>query len=832
MSAVRMTKQFECMCRLEFLLARNMVCTGLSMLDFKVQVKHSMQDLLTKYGKQATALPLQPTAPKGATLDRQHKSKSRSMTQHKQQGRGRGSFSREDVPLGLKATRVAHAAAVSSRVFSPSMPSPLSGQLQPDALPSQQELDDTLGFVQHQGSFHSHSERAVQHLMTDQPPQDGAFRRLSKHTSLPSQRSVSPQEPADSHHPQDSAYSYQHQISLPRLSQQADASDSQSYRSKSSAHPDGSKSQHSQQLSAQRPQLGNRQMIASSALFHTAPLSQRNGYAHTDHLQHPDQLSHGLSLAAAAQHRSYGDHPHSDHLDQQSHGFRHHLPSGSATAVDRVDRHLSGRHSQHSQHSPEPAHSRHLPTATPAALRLGSGVQSSDSFNSNMSSDNNETAQWDNHVLAHIQEGSEPASLSQHRAQGFDHTPHNTLQSADSFGSNALSTDMTETQQWGKSMLSELHLPEEQEEHEVQASSSKGSQHGRPALHAVLQSVEAEGMHPPTSQTEPGPHDWLWLPDELSTINDSDLSSLDGSRPDIHSWLAQQQASRLPKQPQQAQHDGHLKFEDQLQQAPSPTTPLHTEDSLDSTFGDQPRAASSLPWADNALPFDTSPRLHSETPYDRPVSLSPSPAAPSDKPPPQPAAYSSPFARWSSTSILGSNSTPPEQPADPPSEPQHSLQQQQQQQSAVFEEPELLQERAFSLAQADAKQQELEGRLAALDTLDILGEAEVFQGFGSPLQTRQAFSPRAQPDSFSSQLYNTAAPLPVDAPCACLSAPEEALVSSMQEIMHGRSSSPCMCAVNLCCEPLCWPLRRNTAWWNVCVVCVKSVWHLSTLHGV
>lgn len=762
-----------------------MVCTGLSMLDFKLQVKHGMEDLLTRYGKQATALPVQPSAPRGATLDRQHPSKSRSTAQrpqHAQHAQQHGANSTvEDVPLGLKATRVAHAAAVSSRVFSPSMRSPFSGQVQPNALPSRHELADTLGFVQQQGSFHS--EHAIQHLMTDQPFHEPRPRRLSRQSSHPSQHSL---------HQQDSVDSYPRQTSMPRQSSQTEASDHQSqhsYKSEPRHYSKGPPSQQSQGSYSQRPPLGNSQIIASSALFQTTPVSPHNDYAHPYHYEHSDHGSYGgpLPTAVARQHRHHS-HQHGDEYDQLPHGAPHGQLSGSASAVHRPDSYHSGRHSEHGNQS-EHMHQFSAPVA--AANRIDP-FQSADSFNSDMlSTDNKQTEQWDNSMLAHIQEGSEQqASFSQQDTVPQNELANGALQSADSFASNSLSTDMTQTQQWGKSMLSELHQVAEGEE---QQSLGRNSHAGpaEPALHAVLGTVEAEGIHPPTHQAVAGPHDWLWLPDELSTINDSDLSSFDGSRPDIHSWLAQQQASRLP---QHAQHDSpKFKLNSQLQQAASPTTPLHTADSLDSPYDERPRAHSSLPWAENPPCVTASPPQPADISYD--VGLMSQAQASLVRPNAFPLHHSdtsSSFAHWSSTPIFGAN-TQPDQASSSNVEPQ-------QQQPllppppAVLDQPETLQDYEYSLAEANVKQQELDSRLAALDTLDVLGEDDMFEGFGSPLQTRQSPNGQAQPDLLGGQLYNTAAPLPVDAPGATLSAPEEALLASMREMLHdelqGELASP------------------------------------------
>ena len=113
---------------------------------------------------------------------------------------------------------------------------------------------------------------------------------------------------------------------------------------------------------------------------------------------------------------------------------------------------------------------------------------------------------------------------------------------------------------------------------------------------------------------------------------------------------------------------------------------------------------------------------------------------------------------------------------------------------------------------ADVKQQELSNRLAALDSLESLDAAEAFEAFGSPVQAKQV-SPEDLPESSSQQpeqeassesVYDTLAPLPVNVPGATLSAPEEALLATMQEILNGlllpvsMSMSASYCACMLC----------------------------------
>ena len=721
-----------------------------------------------------------------------------------QQGHG---YSREDVPLGLKATRVAHAAAVSSRFFSPSMRSSFSGQVQPSALPSQHELDDTLGFVQRQGSFHS--EHAVQHLMTDQPHPQLSSRPLAKHTSLLSQRSL---------HQRDSVDSRQRQSSMPRQSFQTDASDHQSQHSHVSpprSYSNSRHSQHGQGGYSQRPPLDNSQIIAHSALFQAIPVSPRNVSIPTDYYEHTDYGPHGLPSTAVATQHSFQDHPPTDQCNQQSGD----LPSARApapgTAVDSYDSYHPGRGRQQ-DYQPDLGYQSSSSAAGPAAVGTPlAAFQSADTFSSEMlSSDNNQTEQWDNSMLQRIQEGSEvtTAAAFQQDASPQSKVPDGALQSADSFASNVLSTDMTRTAHWGKRMLSEL----EQEAEEGRQQEGQTHQEATSAMHAVLDSsLEAEGMHPPIDKAEAGPHDWLWLPDELSTINDSDLSSIDGGRPDIETWLAQQQASRLASTAQNgtsssrrggrlqqasrlAQHaqQGSRSFKTGggLQQAVSPNSPLNTADSLDSTYdaacrqaGDlPPKAHSSLPWAQNSTPVTSYSLQPVTTSHTVASSYGQAPAPMPPIFPPQSPGYSSPFARWSSTPIFGASAQPDQTAVstfDPPhQQPQQQQQQQQQQQTVHHQQSGMLHNRMYNPAEACAKQRELDSRLAALDTLEFPGEADMFKGFGSPLQTRQM---QAQADLSASQLYNTEAPLPVDAPGATLSAPEEALLASMREMLHG-----------------------------------------------
>ena len=777
------TMRQQC-CRLEFLLTRDMVCTGLSMLDFKVQVKHSLEALLFRYGKHATAFPVQAPPPPGAPLDRQRPSKSKSQSQ--QQGHR---YSREGVPLGLKATRVAHAAAVSSRVFSPSMRSPISGQAHPSALPSQHELADTLGFVQRQGSFHS--EHAVQHLMTDQPHPQPSSRHLYKHASLPPLRSL---------HQRDSTDSHQRQSSMPR---QSDASEYQSQHSYMSAPRTYSSPRHSQQSPggySQRPPVGNSQIIAHSALFQTVPMSPRNCHTPTHQFEQTDHRLGDLAQMDVASQHSYQGHHSSSHDHQQPHAVSHARPASPAPAVARRDSYQSDR-SRLGDYPVEPSYQSSSAAPAPAAVGLPlSAFQSADSFASDMlSTDNNQTEQWDTPMLQRIQEGLEAAqpSASLQRASPQSRATDAALQSADSFASDPLSTDMTQTAQWGNRLLSDMQqVGEEERQQEVQTPAE-------PAVHAAL---DLQGMHPPTSQTEPGPHDWLWLPDELSTINDSELSSIDGVRPDIDTWLAQQQASRLAagtaqhgsrrdprlqqasQRAQQAQQ-GSSSFNTagRLQQAVSPTSPLNTSDSLDSTSNNPPQAGdppskthSSLPWAEATTP--ATHRYSANTTSDAGISCS------SQAPPPMPytspsqsSGHTSPFAHWSHAPILGASTH-----ADHAAVASHDPQQQQ----LSPLKSGAMQQHIYSLDDATAKQQELEDRLAALDTLDFPGEGAMFEGFGfegfgSPVQTRHPTSGQAQIDSFGNQLYNTEAPLPVDAPGATLGAPEEALLASMREMLHG-----------------------------------------------
>ncbi len=813
-----------------------MVCTGLSMLDFKVTVKHSLEDLLTKYGKKASALPAQATARKGAALDRQHKSNSNRMPQ--QVYHSNVAADKMDVPLGLKATRVAHAAAVSSRVFSPSMRSPLSGQVPTPVLPSRHELDDALGFVQRQGSFHS--EHAIQHLMTDHPH---SLRHPHKQISLPSERSL---------HPRDSADSYQQQAFGSRQSFQTDTSDHQSQRSHAPAAPNqlswqSQPSQHGtlhSNSNSGRPPLGNHRSIASSALFQTIPVSPRNGSSIPDQQAQPGQVTHRF-------------------------------PAVSAPAVGRQDAHANS--SQHdlfpdryrnghalSAHADLPA-SSHPQSAAPAGAADTTprdAFQSADSFASEMvDTDVNQTQHWGKTMLAQLQQVPEEpvnekelVSQQQMVAAALGVTPADAFQSADSFASEMVDTDANQTQHWGKAMLAQMQqVPEE---HEQEADRL----HGRPAVHAAFD-LKAEGMLPP-DQAGPGPHDWLWLPDELSTLNDSPLTSDEDSRPDIHSWLSQQQAARLAKH---AQHGG-TKYQGQWQQAVSPTSPLNTADSMNSTFDEGPKAYSSLPWADSVVSaLSPQPPLLSAMNHPQVVDYSqaaePQLQPETQVPPqtecqpvldfsqhqsPQPqlqlqladpatpqAEYRSPFAHWSSTPILGPMPEPqqvavstfepqhaqqPQQVAVSTFEPQHAQQPQhvavstfehqhaQQPQQAQqpplssmsVEQTQVLQDAKEVALISAAKHQELIDRLAVLDSLGSMGAEDAFEAYGTQVQTRQlptgsaleSSSGQHQAEAPKDELFDTAVPLPVCAPSASLSAPEEALLATMQELLDGDHTLP------------------------------------------
>ncbi|DBA76192.1 hypothetical protein WJX77_003854 [Trebouxia sp. C0004] len=806
---------------LEFLLTRDMVCTGLSMLDFKVTVKHSLEDLLTKYGKKASALPAQATARQGAALDRQHKSNSHRMPH--QAYHSSVPAGRKDVPLGLKATRVAHAAAVSSRVFSPSLQSPLSGQVPVPVLPSRHELDDTLGFVQRQGSFHS--EHAIQHLMTDWPP---TLRPAHNNTTLPSHRSL---------HPRDSAHSYQQQAFGSRQTSQTDTSEHQSQHPHAPAAPNQlswqpESSQHGALLSksnSARPPLGSHRSIASSALFQTIPVSPRNGSSI------PDQQA-------------------------QSGHVTHRFPAVSAPAVGRQDVHTNSSQndlfpdryrSGHalSAHADLPA-SSHPRSAAPAGAADTSprdAFQSADSFASEMlDTDVNQTQHWGKSMLAQLvqvpeEPGIEKELVSQQQlvAAALGVTPADAFQSADSFASEMVDTDVNQTRHWGKAMLAQMQqVPEEHEE-------EADSLHGRPSGHAAF-NLKAEGMLPP-DQAGPGPHDWLWLPDELTTLNDSPLSSDEDSRPDIHSWLSQQQSARLAKH---AQHGG-AKYQGQWQSAVIPTSPLNTADSMDSTFDEGPKAYSSLPWADSVVSaLSPHPPLPSAMNHEQVVDYSQA-AEPQLQPetqvPPQTtcqlvdfsqhqspqlqlqpqvadlatpqAEYRSPFAHWSSTPILGPMPEPqlvavstfepqhaqqPQQVVVSSVQPQHA-QQPQQVAVATFksqhaqpplsiistEQTQVLQDAKETTLISAAKHQELVDRLAVLDSLGSMGAEGAFEAFDTPFQTRQLPTGCSLESSFGqhqaeapkAELFDTAVPLPVCAPSASLSAPEEALLATMQELL-------------------------------------------------
>jgi len=792
-----------------------MVCTGLSMLDFKITVKHSLEDLLTKYGKKASALPAQATARKGAALDRQHKSNSQRMPQ--QAYHSGVAADKKDVPLGLKATRVAHAAAVSSRVFSPSMRSPLSGQVPAPALPSRHELDDALGFVQRQGSFHS--QHAIQHLMTDHPH---SSRHPHKKTSLSSERSL---------HPRDSADSYQQQAFGSRQTIQTDTSDHQSQRSHAPAAPhqlswQPQSSQHGTVLSnsnSARPPLGNHRSIASSALFQTIPVSPRNGSSIPDQQALSGHVTHRFPAVSA---------PAVGRQDVQASSSQHDL---------FPDRYSNG-HAQ-SAHADMPA-SSHPQSAAPAGAADTTprdAFQSADSFASEMlDTDVNQTQHWGKTMLAQLEQVPEEpvndkdlVSQQQQVAAALGVTPADAFQSADSFASEMVDTDVNQTQHWGKAMLAQMQQVPEEHEEEAE------SLHSRPAVHAAFD-LKAEGMLPP-DQAGPGPHDWLWLPDELSTLNDSPLTSDEDSRPDIHSWLSQQQAARLAKH---TQHGG-AKYQGQWQQAVSPTSPLNTADSMNSTFDEGPKAYSSLPWADSVVsalspqpPLPSAldheqaaePQLQPEIrmpdqtdfqpvlDFSQQLQLQPQVADPAT---PQ-AEYKSPFAHWSSTPILGP--TPePQQVAVSTFEPQHAQQAQQvpvsviepqpaqqpQQVAVSTFEPQHAQQPPLSSLSVEqtqvlpdakevalisaAKHQELIDRLAVLDSLGSMGAEDAFEAFCTPVQTRQlptgspleSSSGQHQAEASKAELFDTAVPLPVCAPSASLSAPEEALLATMQELLDG-----------------------------------------------
>ncbi len=799
-----------------------MVCTGLSMLDFKVTVKHSLEDLLTKYGKKASALPAQATARKGAALDRQHKSNSNRMPQ--QAYHSSVAADKKDVPLGLKATRVAHAAGVSSRVFSPSMRSPLSGQVPAPALPSRHELDDALGFVQRQGSFHS--QHAIQHLMTDHPH---SLRHPHKKTPLPSERSL---------HPRDSADSYQQQAFGFSQTIQTDTSDHQSQRSHAPAAPQQlswqpQSSQHGtlhSNSSSARPPLGSHRSIASSALFQTIPVSPRNGSSIPDQQAQSGHVTHRFPAVSA---------PAVGRQDAQANSSQHDL---------FPDRYRNG-HAQ-SAHADLPA-SNHPQSARAADTTPRDAFQSADSFASEMlDTDVNQTQHWGKTMLAQLEQVPEEpvnekdlVSQQQLVAAALGVTPADAFQSADSFASEMVDTDVNQTQHWGKAMLAQMQqVPEEHEE-------EADSLHGRPAVHAAF-SLKAEGMLPP-DQAGPGPHDWLWLPDELSTLNDSPLTSDEDSRPDIHSWLSQQQAARLAKH---TQHVG-AKYQGQWQQAVSPTSPLNTADSMNSTFDEGPKAYSSLPWADSVVSaLSPQPPLPSALNHEQVVDssqaaepqLQPEIRVPeqtdfqpvldfSQQPQLQPqvadpatpqAEYRSPFAHWSSTPILGPMPEPqqaavstfepqhaqqPQQVAVSTFEPQHAQQPQQAQQpplsSSSVEQTQVLQDAKEVALISAAKHQELIDRLAVLDSLGSMGAEDAFEAFCTPVQTRQL--PTGSPlESFLGQevpkaeLFDTAVPLPVCAPSASLSAPEEALLATMQELLDGEHTLHLPACISSCVSSL------------------------------
>ena len=460
--------------------------------------------------------------------------------------------------------------------------------------------------------------------------------------------------------------------------------------------------------------------------------------------------------------------------------------------------------------------------------------------------DVNQTQHWGRTMLAQLQEApvehsNEPDLAFQQQlvAEAIGVTPADAFQSSDSFASEMLDTDVNQTQHWGKTMLAQMQrLPEVSEE-------DAGSEHSRPAVHAALQNLTAEGMLPP-DHAAPGPHDWLWLPDELSTLDDSPLSSEEASRPDIHTWLSQQQEARLAKH---AQRVG-AKYEGQWRQAASPTSPLNTADSVNSTFSDGPTAPDTLPWAVNTmaalsiLPQSSSavqyvqaqdhshnlqPQLQPEAPVTPEVELPPlldhralsQPQVHVEQPVTPQAEYTSPFAHWSSTPILGPMPEP-QQAATSEYQPQHtqqaasfepqptqqaqhiqtphfsqqpqhtqpSHQQQQQQLSLPLTRAQEVQDPEQAVLDLGIKQQELSNRLAALDILSSMGDQDAFGAFGSPVQTRQLPTVElpygdTQTQSAQEKLCVASDQLPGQASSTVLSAPEEALLATMQELLDG-----------------------------------------------
>lgn len=759
--------------------------------------------------------------------------------------------------------------------YSPSMRSPFSGQFQPPGLAPGQMLDNTVGFVQRQGSFHS--DHAIQHLMTDHPytdPSPETLRKNTSHTSLPSQQSFHHHHSAKSlpggtlsrqdlaelpqwsvHHGRDSVHSMHHPGSEPRQSIQTESTDEFTKRSATlqPASISSRLSVQSQPVSNEahlKPPLAYKQNIASSALFQSTPVSPPNGFAAPGHNSqgHSDHAGQHMPFIGdrsfASQHDAYGTSPYSIHGPSAAtqHDFRQAHVSTPIDGFAQQDAQTQGidHHQQPQQQQQQQQQSTHVVDADAV---LNSALQSADSFGDEMlTTDINQTQHWGKSMLARMPQLSEEPEKAHNvleqdcsaAATAAAAMPSSALQSADSFGDEMLTTDLNQTQHWGKSMLDHTpQVPETQQlEEDVGSSASKPAVSAVHAVHAVPLTMTAEGIHPPVRQVEDGPHDWLWLPDELSTINDSPLSSAQDSRPDIHAWLSQQQATRLAKH---AQHgSSEFKGDPSWQPAVSPTSPLNTADSMNSTFDDhQMKPYTSLGWTQDLLPLPPDnvvipaavasqpgfkytsapqpsntavPQPHVQTPAQieapsptdsEPPSRTWSPAR-TTSPAPQETPQASPFARWSSTPILGLKAEPAAPLSSPNSNsqlnstPQHAQQHQQVPAEAAPARAQAEEEVHDRVPASDVKQQELSNRLAALDSLGSLDAAEAFEAFGSPVQAKQA-SPEHLPDSSSQQaeheassesVYDTLAPLPVHVPGATLSAPEEALLATMQEILN------------------------------------------------
>jgi len=117
-----------------------------------------------------------------------------------------------------------------------------------------------------------------------------------------------------------------------------------------------------------------------------------------------------------------------------------------------------------------------------------------------------------------------------------------------------------------------------------------------------------------------------------------------------------------------------------------------------------------------------------------------------------------------------------------------------------------------------AKHQELIDRLAVLDSLGSTGPEDAFEAFRTPVQTRQlpTGSPletslgQHQAEAPKTELFDTAVPLPVCAPSASLSAPEEALLATMQELLDGEHTLPLSACISSSVSSLSEWVNDNT----------------------